>query len=538
MKKGKRIVGLALALTMAFSATAAAFAVSAAEEKEPVYTPTYNDRVTEEKVGELISMADGLIESAVWANYGSTVIEALLGVFPGLGGEFATAEFYQKIDAEVFADLTGEVTSDSLTAYLAEHPIAAASSTDVIANLEKVLPAALEGLFNMDVGGMGSLANLINLLVLIGGLSDTLNGIDELATVLGADIGEAKLNTIIFSTLGNGYQNAETPEEKAAVVEQGAQELTDYLMAVIRLLAPNTVDKLLTLIKTYSDNQAAVLTAVNNVTVNLQTALTNAASLLGSFGLADIVPTLNQINGVVTWINGQIAAHTMDTDVQAVDAEGNPVVDEEGNPVYEQVLDLDSTINGILNGATGAFGGLVEIPDLSKFVFVTTEGAENTAMIKLSSVNDLINSIAAEGVDSNADVLMVAYNYLYDNIFGNESNYTKIKNALPLIVDFLPDLGLDEATVEMITGMIPTITGLLDQLKAAGPLGTMDTLMVLLGILEDPSAVPPTEPTQPGTDGGDNTNPGTGDAMFAVIAGVGVLAAGAVLVLAKKRKAD
>ena len=62
--------------------------------------------------------------------------------------------------------------------------------------------------------------------------------------------------------------------------------------------------------------------------------------------------------------------------------------------------------------------------------------------------------------------------------------------------------------------------------------------MVMLGILEDPNAGTPTDPVEPGTEGGDNTNPGTGDAMFAVVAGAGVLAAGAVLVLAKKRKAD
>ncbi|HIR53732.1 MAG TPA: hypothetical protein IAB39_10135 [Candidatus Onthovicinus excrementipullorum] len=526
MKGSKKILSLGLAVAMAFSVGASAFAASAAE-KEPAYTPTYNDRVTEEKVGELITMADGLLESAVWANYGSTVIEALLGVFPGLGGEFATAEFYQKIDAEVFADLTGEVTADSLAAYLAEHPIAAASSTDVIANLEKVLPAAVGGLLSMDVEGMGPVAGIINLLSLISGLSDTLNGIDELAKVLGADIGEESLFNILFMEIGNGYMDAADDAAKAAVIEQGAQDLTDYLMAIVRLLAPNTVDKLLTLVNTYSDNQAAVLTAVNNVTVNLQKALTNAATLLGAFGLEDIVPTLNQINDVVIGINDQIAAHTVTTDVQAVDAEGNPVVDGDGNPVYEQVLDLDGLVNQLLvdNG-------------IGAIVAVVADGEESTAMLKLSSVNDMINSIAAEGCDSSADVLMVAYNYLYDNIFGNDQNYTTIKNALPMISSLLPQLGLDEATVQMITEMIPTITGLLDQLKAAGPLGTMDTLMVLLGILEDPNAVTPTDPTQPsGGDGNttDTENPATGDAALGAVVMMGTAAAAAIVLLRRKK---
>lgn len=527
MKKGKKLVSAALALTMAFSVGASAFAVSAAEAEEPAYTPTYNDRVTEEKVGELITMADGLLESAVWANYGSTVIEALLGVFPGLGGEFATAEFYQKIDAEVFADLTGEVTADSLTAYLAEHPIAAASSTDVIANLEKVLPAAVEGILNMEVTAGLPLAQLIGMVAAI--LTDGLNGIDELAGVLGADCGEKSLIDI-FVEIGNGSQG----ENAEAVIEQGAQDLTNYVMGIVRLLAPNTVDKLLTLVNTYSDNQAAVLTAVNHLFGGLETGLTQASGLLGMFA-PDLVPTINQILSVISWLNGQIAAHTVATDVQAVDAEGNPVVDGDGNPVYEQVLDLDSALGEVLNGATGAFGGLVDIPDLSTFVSIGTEG---TAMIKLSSVNDMINSIAAEGCDSSADVFMVVYQYVYANLLGNEANKTTLLNVLDLLPSLLPKLGLDQGTIDMINGILPSIPGMIDELTANGPLGLLDTVMVMLGILEDPNAGTPTDPVEPGTEGGDNTNPGTGDAMFAVVAGAGVLAAGAVLVLAKKRKAD
>lgn len=523
MKKSKKILSLGLATAMAFSVGASAFAASAAEN-EPAYTPTYNDRVTEEKVGELITMADGAIEDLVWASYGQTILESLLGVFPSLGGDFATAAFYQQIDAELFADLADPVTAESLTAYLAEHPITAASSEEVLANLEKILPAAIEGLMYIEISDGLPLANLIGMVAAL--LADAVSGIDEVAAVLGADVGEKALFNILVE-IGNGSQG----ENADAVIEQGAQDLTNYVMGIVRLLAPNTVDKLLTLLNTYSDNQAAVLTAVNHLVSGLESGLTDASGLLGMFA-PDLVPTINQILGVVTWLNAQIAAHTVTTDVQAVDAEGNPVVDEEGNPVYEQVLDLDSALSEVLNGATGAFGGLVDIPDLSAVVGL---GEDSTAMIKLSSVNDMINSIAAEGCDSSADVLMVAYNYLYDNIFGNDQNYTTIKNALPLIANFLPNLGLDEATVQMITDMIPTITSLLDQLKAAGPLGTMDTLMVMLGILEDPNAVTPTDPTQPGTEGGDNTNPGTGDAALGAVVMMGTAAAAAIVLLRRKK---
>lgn len=531
MKKGKRIVGLALALTMAFSATAAAFAVSAAEEKEPAYTPTYNERVTEEKTQELVAFLDTTIEGLIAPEAGkllTTIYQALPGLASMITMEVEDAinvgkvDFYKDLDP-VFADLTdadGTVTAEELTAYLTEHPVTVKDMADLSAKLDKLVEKVVNSvMWGVGFALFGSPKALITQWGLVGTMiPDLLNGLDALAASLKIDCGEYTLNEIRTELTNNQkYQ-------------EGVDVFIDYIQGILHALIPNTVDKVLGLVKTYADNQAEVLSAASLLVKGLGKAgdlLSKVGVDLGSIDLA----------AIGNWCTAAINAYTVETDVQAVDAEGNPVVDEDTQePVYEKVLDLDGVINTILNGATGAFGGLVDIPDMSTFVFVTTEGTENAAMIKLSSVNDLIASIADEGVDSSADVLMVAYNYLYANIFGNESNYTTIKNALPLIVNFLPQLGLDEATIEMITGMIPTITGILDELKAAGPLGMMDTIMVLTGVLEEQATETPTDPTEPGTDTGDNTNPGTGDAMFAVVAGAGVLAAGAVLVLAKKRE--
>ncbi len=517
MKKGKRIVGLALALTMAFSATAAAFAVSAAEEKEPAYTPTYNERVTEEKVAELVTMADGALDSLVWANYGSTVFAEVFGLLAGIGGDFATPEFWKSIDADLFKDLSGGINTETMKAYLAEHPVAVASANDLVANLEKYLPTALEGLLNMEISAGTTVVTILDKVASMAGAS--LEALDALIKIFGAECGDNNLVDILKSA--------------KADPEQFAQDVTTYLMGIVKLIAPDTVNKLLGLIRTYSNNQAEILEATDYLCDRISS---NVFGL--SLALKNLIPeassVLDQVKSTADWIRAALAANTIDGTEQAVDEEGNPVEDEEGNPVMEQVLDLDRVVNSILNGATGAFGGLVDIPDLSTFVAVVADGEESTAMIKLSSINELIASIADEGVDSSADVLMVAYNYLYDNIFANDSNYNMLKSALPMIPSLLESAGLDAETVEMITGMIPTISGLLDQLKAAGPLGTMETIMTLLGVLEEP--VEPTDPTEPTTDAGDNTNPGTGDAMFAVVAGAGVLAAGAVLVLAKKRE--
>ncbi|HIR53733.1 MAG TPA: hypothetical protein IAB39_10140 [Candidatus Onthovicinus excrementipullorum] len=506
MKKSKKILSLGLATAMAFSIGASAFAASAAEN-EPAYTPTYNDRVTEEKVGELITMADGLLESAVWANYGSTVIGSLLGVFPGLGGEFATAEFYQKIDAEVFADLTGEVTADSLAAYLAEHPIAAASSTEVVANLGKVLPAALEGLFNMTVVELmpGFGITVATLMQTLTPMCETLfAGIDELADILGADVGEEDITTIL-TAMNNVLSNTSSSDEvKAAAIKEAAEKLSAYIMGIVDLLAPNTVNQVLGLVKIYSDNQGAVMTCVNTIFSELSSVLASVAEVVAGFG---VQLDLSQIQNTVTSIEETISANT-------VKAEDGTITGFDFDALVNQLL----TDNGI-----------------NTFVAVVADGAESTAMLKLSSINDLIASFADEGVSSSADVLMVAYNYVYDNLLGNESNKTALLNVLNLLPSVLPSLGLDPSLVETINGILPSIPGMIEELTANGPLGLLDTVMVMLGILEDPNAVTPTDPTQPGTEGGDNTNPGTGDAALGAVVMMGTAAAAAIVLLRRKK---
>ena len=130
---------------------------------------------------------------------------------------------------------------------------------------------------------------------------------------------------------------------------------------------------------------------------------------------------------------------------------------------------------------------------------------------------------------------MVAYNYVYDNLLGNESNKTALLNVLNLLPSVLPSLGLDPSLVETINGILPSIPGMIEELTANGPLGLLDTVMVMLGILEDPNAVTPTDPTQPGTEGGDNTNPGTGDAALGAVVMMGTAAAAAIVLLRRKK---
>ena len=521
MKKGKRIVGLALALTMAFSATAAAFAVSAAEEKEPVYTPTYNDRVTEEKTQELVAFLDTTIEGLIAPEAGqllTTIYQAL----PGLASmitmdvedtlNVSKVDFYKDLDP-AFADLTdsdGTVTAEELTAYLADHPVTVKDMADLSAKLDQLVEKVVNSImWGVGFALFGAPKALITQWGLVGTMiPDLLNGLDGLAAALEIDCGDYTLYEIRTELTNNKkYQ-------------EGVDVFVDYIQGILHALIPNTVDKVLGLVKTYADNQAEVLSAASLLVKGLGKAgdlLSRVGVDLGTIDLA----------AIGNWCTAAINAYTVETDVQAVDAEGNPIVDDTtGEPVYEKVLDLDGVINTILDGATGAFGGLVDIPDVSETAYIMTEGVEGVApKIALTSVNDLVASIADEGVESTADVLMVALNYVYANIFANQDNMNgllELLGTIPALSDYLP----------MIEGMLPTLAG-------TSTLDLLDTVMVLVGILpEKPSEVPPTDPTQPSgtTDTGDNTNPGTGDAMFVVVAGAGVLAAGAVIVLAKKRE--
>ena len=501
MKKGKKILSLGLATAMAFSVGASAFAVSAAEAKEPVYTPTYNDRVTEEKVGELLTNVDTLLDDLVWASYGGTVVNELFGALAGLGGAFATPEFWLKVDADLFKDLSGEINAETMKAYLAEHPVSIEASADIVANLEKLLPVALASLMDStledlvpgigDAGGfIASLAKM-QLKTLVGMVAalaqNLLGGVDDLVQSLGIDRGEKDLITILIE-IGNGASDP-------AIVEKGVNELSAYVMSIVKALMPNTVDKVVGLVKAYSDNQAAVLASVNRI-LDSESGLGGVAGLIGDA----------TFKNAITWLQGRIEANTITVNEEAV-------------------LNLDSTINSILDGSDVAFGGAVKIPDLSQYVYITTEGVENPAMIKLSSVNDLVASIAAESCDSNADTFMIVFNYLYDNLFGNETTYNLLMTVLDLLPTLVPSITAD--TVNMIKGILA-------ELKGDSALDMMENLMVLVGVLEDDSVPPQVPPTTDVPDDGTG-NPATGDAAMGAVAFAGTVAAAGVFLLRKKK---
>lgn len=506
MKKGKKILSLGLATVMAFSVGASAFAASAAEE--PVYKPVYNDKVTEEKIDTFITTADGLLDSMVWSNYGGTIMGALFGVFPGLGGDFATAEFYQKIDSDLFKDLASPVTADSMKAYLADHPVTVAASADIVASLEKVLPAALTPLMTMTLGDFGvegslaetTVAQLIALVLLFA--QPVIEGVDDLVLALGIDRGEKPLITLLAELTNNSAD--------PTLLAGSVNELSAYVMSIVKALMPNTVDKVLDLVKTYSTNQADVLTALDKIVTNLNTTL----GALGGFGVT--LPAT--ITGAITWIQTLLADYAVETGKQlpVLDENGDPTVDEEGNAITtpEKVLDLDSLINYFLGGVN-ALDGAIVIPDLSATAFIMTDKAVadgKDPQIKLSSVNDLIASVADADCDSSADVLMVVFSYLQANVLDDAANYAAVKELLGGLGD----------TGEMIGNV-------LDSLKGDTTLDTVNNVLVLLGINEDAET-----DSVPGGDA-DNDNPPTGDAAMSVAVFAAATAAAAVFMLRRKK---
>ena len=106
------------------------------------------------------------------------------------------------------------------------------------------------------------------------------------------------------------------------------------------------------------------------------------------------------------------------------------------------------------------------------------------------------------------------------------------------VIGYLYEVLADEATMDLITSLLgdsgAMVEGILGGLLGNGEAGFTNALFELLGF------TPKADDNNGGEGGngneGGNENVDTGDAMLAVVAGAGVLAAGAILVLSRKKK--
>ena len=268
---------------------------------------------------------------------------------------------------------------------------------------------------------------------------------------------------------------------------------------------------------------------------------------------AAILPILKPIFGLVD----DIAAFPFNTLLDLLPRLGKVVNDGILNDSVKNALGTSSVLSGLtasLDLSADGLNSLISslIPTLlgedTEFVL---EAIDWNALA-YSGTPDVVESVSSTNMyrvdvvsDKPATFIMVA-NYLFDNLIGNETNWNEIVKLL--------------GGIEGIEAYLPMIESLVkDTIRPMG----VDGLLIMF--LPDPKPVDPTDPTEPtdpseptepsepttGDDmqapdttaptGGDNTPGGdsnveTGDAALAAVAGVALLAAGAVIVLAKKRK--
>lgn len=461
MKKSKKLLSVVLALTMAFSAVAATFAVSAASEA--TYKPQYNETVTKEDMDYLVKDLDTIVGNMALVPYGGTILDALYGVLPQLGtaiADFGTAAFYKGIDATQFANLADPVTADSMAEYLKANKASVSSAADLTAKLDKVIDAVIAGVFSLtvDIGtGPLSIEELIPTVFIIAKPvpEKVLPAIDALV----ADLGVTVPTTLKDALTG------------------GAAGTSAYLKAIIHAVLPNPVSGVLSIVRNYAKNGADILTQINNL-------------------FAGVDETLTSIGGML--------AGTVDVDaIKAALASVKDVIDT--LPKVDGALDLNAIVSSLLDTITLADGTALN-------TIVTLGGT--TGKINLAEIN--LANLAA--TDSNADTLRTALHYVYENLFANKDNLAGVK---ALLADLGPSLGLDDGMLQTVNTVLDQFADMSEDEIVAG---VADLVKDLAG-RDDGQPEPPSGDDGNDGDSTDNPNTGDAAMAAIAFTGVAAAAA-------------
>lgn len=174
------------------------------------------------------------------------------------------------------------------------------------------------------------------------------------------------------------------------------------------------------------------------------------------------------------------------------------------------VDDIDNNLAGLVNMLLASLNVNIQLPaiDLHALASYGTAEQYESAMV-IGGKNVMATRIVAD----QADVTGAVIGYLY-NVLADETNKEVILGLLG-----------DSATM---------VGGILDNLLGGGVAGFTNALFELLGL--------PVKPADGGNGSnggstGDNDNVETGDAAIATVAGAALLAAGAVIVLSRKKRA-
>lgn len=388
-KKRTRLISLLLALVMAFSAVTATITAQAA------YKPVYTDKVTEEDVTLMINDINTILKDKAFT--GNTIqdiykkLPALSSIvmLTGDSDSSRTAKFYKTLDPERFADLPdGEIVDDvvdengnittpgTFTTFFESHPIVCETAADFQNELNKIVEMVV---------CPNVLSTIVFAFLLSGKPEDIENakefgqGLDEICEAIGVEQ-PVPANTAI------GFVEPFQGDEKATET---------YIKNIIAAVFPDTANGALDIVRDIlkDDNGAKLYSGVTKVLTNLSNVLTTLSGTLAGLGvdLSAVTDTINEIK----------------TTFEALPTLGD------GD---SKRIDLEGSIAYLLSDLTS---GLVTVS-------FSDDPSTGKAMLNFRSMK--LDRVTQS--ETNADLVKIVYDYLYENLIANESNAKLLNMAI------------------------------------------------------------------------------------------------------------
>lgn len=388
-KKRTRLISLLLALVMAFSAVTATITAQAA------YKPVYTDKVTEEDVTLMINDINTILKDQAFT--GNTIqdiykkLPALSSIVMLTGGSDSsrTAKFYKTLDPERFADLPdGEIVDDvvdengnittpgTFTTFFESHPIVCETAADFQNELNKIVEMVV---------CPNVLQTIVFAFLLSGKPEDIENakefgqGLDEICEAIGVEQ-PVPANTAI------GFVEPFQGDEKATET---------YIKNIIAAVFPDTANGALDIVRDIlkDDNGAKLYSGVTKVLTNLSNVLTTLSGTLAGLGvdLSAVADTIDEIK----------------TTFEALPTLGD------GD---SKRIDLEGSIAYLLSDLTS---GLVTVS-------FSDDPSTGKAMLNFRSMK--LDRVTQS--ETNADLVKIVYDYLYENLIANESNAKLLDMAI------------------------------------------------------------------------------------------------------------
>lgn len=459
MKKQKKLLSILLAVVLivtSISTSMIAFADSN-------YKPQYTEKVTEEDVADMIGDINTILDENVLT--GAT-IEEIYKMLPSLksiiminGAANASnmVAFYAENMPEKFADLANYtedgksiiddqfdeddvlVEEGTFTKFFAENPIVVESQEDFAAEIGLIIDAVINENF----------LDLFPVAFLMAGATDGAKsfceGIDEICVVIGAEQEKKAIDCLGLDIFAGGTID----------VEGTRTYLDNIVAALLPDMANNVIDILQSAVS--DENGPLLYDGITKFLTNIDAVVKGLSSTLKSLGV-----NIDDINATITEIKDTFAA-------LPTTGEGE-----------DKMLDIQGVVGFLVSDLTGGAVGI-------RFGSKPGTGGINLAF-KEMQIDRVVNA------ESNADVIKIVYDYLYDNILGNATT----KSLLQGVISGLEDESVTPEMKEAILGYMELSN---EDLAYEGIAAVAE-----LAGRELSAPVEPTDPAEP-TDPTDPTNP-------------------------------